>query len=452
MNRKPNESFLDYKKRIIDTKSASFCGAKWYNATIWLGSGMTTSCHHPPAHPIGFEEVSNNYKAIHNTAHKKEMRRQMQIGEKPAECEYCWKIESINEKNVSDRVFKTEIYSDEDLLKAFNSDSSMDINLKTLEIAFDRSCNFACSYCNANFSTKWASDIIKYGPYRNLISDGAGHFISDGSESDPFKPTENNPYIDAFWKWWPELSQTLQEIRITGGEPLLNKNTWRFFDYFEQHHGSGNMLFAINSNLGSDEIYIDRLIEKSKYVNRLRLYTSGESVGTQAEYIRDGLNFEKWKNNLIKVLSLANIETCNIMMTINALCLFSIVEFLDEVMVIKKNSPPGQLSVSVNILRFPSFQSVLSLPSEIRIAKSREIKSWIEKNKNTGLLTDFELESLNRLVEYLLTSDEKPHFNTSPIDMRLNDFKQFYQQYDLRRGKSFEKTFPEEIVNWYKLL
>ena len=36
---------IDYKKQILDTKSKSFCGAKWYNATIWLGSGMTTSCH-----------------------------------------------------------------------------------------------------------------------------------------------------------------------------------------------------------------------------------------------------------------------------------------------------------------------------------------------------------------------------------------------------------------------
>ena len=38
---------LTFKKQKLDPKSASFCGAKWYNATIWLGSGQTTSCHHP---------------------------------------------------------------------------------------------------------------------------------------------------------------------------------------------------------------------------------------------------------------------------------------------------------------------------------------------------------------------------------------------------------------------
>ena len=63
---------LEYKKQILDTKSASFCGAKWYNATIWLGSGMTTSCHHPLPHKIDLEEIKKNPSAIHNTKQKKE--------------------------------------------------------------------------------------------------------------------------------------------------------------------------------------------------------------------------------------------------------------------------------------------------------------------------------------------------------------------------------------------
>ena len=452
IKRRPQESFLEYKKRIIDSKSESFCGAKWYNATIWLGSGMTTSCHHPPAHPIGLDEVKKNFKAIHNTPHKKEMRRLMQTGEKPSECEYCWKIESLNEKNVSDRVFKTEIYTDEDLQTAFESDFLADTNLKTLEIAFDRNCNFACSYCNANFSTKWASDIVKNGPYRNLESDGAGHFTSNGSESEPFKGNEANPYVEAFWKWWPELSQTLQEIRITGGEPMLNKNTWKFFDYFEEHHGSGNMLFTINSNLGSEDLFIERFIEKSRHVNRMKLYTSCEAAGAQAEYIRDGLNYDKWKSNLTKILSGAKLEGCNIMMTINSLCLFSLTEFLDEIMQLKVKYPPGYLGISVNIMRFPSFQNVLTLPFEIRMLRSQALRSWLLVNRGSKFLTDFEIESLERLVEYLGAVDEQPHGNSSALASRLKDFKSFYQQYDQRRGKNFENTFPDELVGWYRTL
>ena len=125
---------LEYKQKVLDTKSASFCGAKWYNATIWLGSGMTTSCHHPLPHKIDLEAIKTNPSAIHNTVQKKEQRRQMQCGERPKGCEYCWKIEDINRDNISDRVYKSKIFSNESLDYAYNTDYNTDVNLKTLEI------------------------------------------------------------------------------------------------------------------------------------------------------------------------------------------------------------------------------------------------------------------------------------------------------------------------------
>ena len=103
----------EFKIEKLDTKSASFCAAKWYNATIWLGSGQTTSCHHPLPHAIDLEEIKTNPSAIHNTKQKKEQRRQMQVGERPAGCEYCWKIEDIGRDAISDRVYKSKIYTDE---------------------------------------------------------------------------------------------------------------------------------------------------------------------------------------------------------------------------------------------------------------------------------------------------------------------------------------------------
>ena len=116
--KKDEESFQEYRERVINKLSQSFCGAKWYNATIWLGNGTTASCHHPPAHKIPLEEVAKSYKAIHNTTYKKAIRKQMMEGERPKECEYCWKIEDMGPDKVSDRVYKSVIYTDEELKKA----------------------------------------------------------------------------------------------------------------------------------------------------------------------------------------------------------------------------------------------------------------------------------------------------------------------------------------------
>ncbi len=97
---------LDFRQGVLDPLSSSFCAAKWYNATIWLGSGMTTSCHHPPAHLVDIDKVGANPKLLHNTPEKKEDRRKMIAGERPAGCEYCWKIEDMGRAAVSDRVYK----------------------------------------------------------------------------------------------------------------------------------------------------------------------------------------------------------------------------------------------------------------------------------------------------------------------------------------------------------
>ena len=396
MPAKKDESLLQYRERIIDPKSESFCGAKWFNATTWLGSGTTASCHHPPAHKIPLEEVEENYTAIHNTKHKKEMRRQMQIGKRPAECDYCWKMEDMKKDAVSDRTFKTIIYTDEELQAAYDADWNANTNLKTFEIAFDRTCNLACSYCNASFSTTWAKDINKHGPYENLVSDGAGAFKHNGDWAAPYNDDADNPYIQAFWKWWDNgLADSLDEIRITGGEPLMSGNTWKLFDWFQEQ--DTNMRFAINSNLIAKESIIDKLIEKAQGIKKFHIYTSCEAVGDQAEYIRDGLDYDMWLNNVKRILNETDAEL-HIMMTINSLCLFSITEFLDQIYSLKGQD--RKPTVSLNLLRFPSFQSPLALPVHLKDYCHNNLSTWYEEVKHKELWHEHEKASIERLIDY----------------------------------------------------
>ena len=445
MPKKPDESLQQYRDRVLDRKSKSFCGAKWFNATTWLGSGTTASCHHPPAHQIPLVEVQENFTAIHNTKHKKEMRRMMQNGERPRECEYCWKMEDMGKDAVSDRTFKSIIYTDEELQQAYEADANENTNLKTFEIAFDRVCNLACSYCNASFSTTWAKDIKNNGPYENLVSDGAGAFHQDGSWAQPYKDDEDNPYIQAFWKWWDNgLSDSLQELRVTGGELLMSGNTWKLFDWFNEQ--DTNMRFAINSNLIAKDAIIDKLIEKTQGMKHFDLYTSCEATGAQAEYIRDGLDYELWLKNIKRILTEGNCNGVNIMMTINSLCLFTITDFLDEVYKLKELTQSRTPTVSVNLLRFPSFQSPLALPNHIKDHLHNQISNWWNSRKDDIGWHEFEKASIERLIDYLVTVDA-PHRRTSNPVTLWRDFKTFYQQYDIRRNKSIY-VFPKILTDW----
>jgi hypothetical protein len=435
-------------KQLLDSHSPSMCLAKWYNATIWLGSGQTTSCHHPLPHQADVKEIKFNPKAIHNTAHKKNERKQMQDGERPPGCEYCWKVEDIGRDNISDRIYKSVIYNDDLLKEAWEADYNDDVDLRTLEIAFDRTCQFACSYCNPAFSTTWVNDLKKNGNYINLHTDGRGHYDHLHDSAGLYDHDPSNPYIEAFFKWWEsDLHRTLYELRVTGGEPLMSPHTWRLLDWFATNEKRNKeMRLAINSNLGGKDELIDRLVDKAQYVDNLQIYTSNEAVGIQAEYIRDGLDWDQWDGNMHKIAKSGNFKALHVMCTINLLCLESLPEFLDWMMDFKAQYGKNFPVFSLNILRFPSFQSPTVMPDHMRQVRKDKLQAWFDKNKDSPLLHQMELNQTQRLIDYLDVV-KTPHKDAFEREKLEKDFKSFYQQYDQRRGKDFAKAFPD-LMDW----
>ena len=432
----------DKTQTILDSMSPSICAAKWYNATIWLGSGMTTSCHHPLPHKIDIEAIKTNPSAIHNTPEKKEQRREMQNGVRPSGCEYCWKLEDHGQK--SDRVYKSNIYTEDDLRAIGTMPIETDVNLKTLEIAFDRTCNLACSYCNPSFSTTWAKDINTRGPYANLNSDGRNHYTHSHNSSQLFKFNETNPYVEAFFKWWEtDLHKTLDELRITGGEPLMSGDLWRLLDWYQVNPQQSKTKLAINTNLCAKDDLIDKLIAVSHNIESLDIYTSIEAVGSRAEYIRDGLDFQQWERNMHRLVDEAKINGLHIMATPSVLSIMNITEFLDWCKDFKKKF---NIVFSLNIMRFPSFQSITVLPSDMKQTAADRLEEWL--NGDMTDISEFEQDHVRRLAKYLVNVDEA-HAGVSSRDKLVSDLRSFLSQYDGRRDKSLANSAPE-IEGWLR--
>jgi len=105
--------------------------------------------------------------------------------------------------------------------------------------------------------------------------------------------------------------------------------------------------------------------------------------------------------------------------------------------------------MSFNILRFPSFQSIVTLPNDIRQERATHIEKWLEANWDGGSngFMDFERDGLLRLIDYIKKVDTGHEF-TSSLESRERDFKSFYQQYDKRRKKDFLQAFPM-LQEWW---
>jgi organic radical activating enzyme len=431
---------------IVNAISPSFCAAKWYNATIWLGNGRTASCHLPPAHSIPLESIASNPSALHNTAYKKEKRKEMLDGIRCDECAYCWTVEDKGATEVySDRAYKSHVYSEKDinLLKEIGL---TDVDPKTLEISFDNLCNLSCSYCNAEFSSTWSTDIKENGLYPTTNTPGGGTFRNAGEHALPFgNKNENNPYVDAFFKWFhASLKDNLTELRVTGGEPTRSPWFWKLLDECE----NTKFDFAVNSNLIMDQSRMNKLIESSKKFKTFDLYTSCESYGEHAEFVRSGLDYEQWRNNLVQFSNDGHYRMIHIMMTISALSIWTITEFMSDILELRKHSRSRQFHMSVNILRYPSFQNINVLPKELKLSQATKISNWL--NTASGL-SEFERNQIERLVTYLTTVD-RSYEDTDSQENKLKDFAVFTKEYAARRNKNISTVFPTEFTEWFNTI
>ena len=384
------------------------------------------------------------------------MRKMMLEGDRPSECYKCWQVEDQGEDKISERVFKTIQYNDEDLNSATMREWDDDTFLRTLEISFDRACNFACSYCGPTFSTKWVKDIKDNGPYENLKSDNSEHFTNTAPWAESVtQKDEDNPYIQAFWEWWEEedgLVDTLEEIRITGGEPIMHTSVWKLFDWFKNNPERGrNMRVAINSNLVPEkEKTFQKLLDVIEYIPNFQIFTSCEATNSQAEYIRDGLNYDVWLNNVKRLLDHSKVDRLCLMMTVNALCLGSMTNIMDDMLALReiygKDRSPF---MSPNLVYTTEFQNISTLPTYIIEHYNNKLKSWYDKRKTD--LWDKEKVRISRIINYM----DKRISNPPPEDVlrkRQNDFKSFYSQYDERRGLNFRETFDPIVTDWYESL
>lgn len=444
------KSSYENARKAINSISDTFCAAKWYNVSIWLGNGRTASCHHPLAHKIPDEELAGDPSALHNTLHKKKQRKMMLEGERPPECSYCWTAEDASGGNregvYSDRIYQSARYSEEEIeeLKKLSWDKNVDP--KTLEICFDNLCNLACSYCNSEFSSTWAKDISGNGPYKDMTTGGGHTYRHDGAMAMPFgNKNEGNIYVKRFFDWFPKIKNGLDEFRVSGGEPSRSPSFWKLLDICDNE----SFDFAVNSNLIMEEDRLQRLIDASKKFKKFEIYTSAESYGILQEFVRDGFKWDVWEKNMFALNKVESITTVNIMMTISALSIWGVAEFLEKITEWRNSTRSDQFYMSLNILRFPSFQSVNIIEQKYKDILADRIEKTLNKIQIT--LKDWEINQITRLIKYLRNVTKSQEDNDQ-LDKKLADFKNFTNQYSVRRNMPIDKYFPPEMYNWYQTL
>jgi len=440
---------IEKTKPIVGAVSPTFCLAKWHHTTIYLHTGDTHSCYHPAPHHIPREEIAVNPSALHNTLEKKQERFKMLVGEKPKGCQYCWNVESLSEDHISDRMIRNaSIYTPERLTEITSNPWNYDINPEYVELAFSNECNFKCGYCHPMASSSYHSEVKKYGPVPNVQNHGL--------DVDWFKPMaeDDNPYIKAWWEWWPELSKTLNILRITGGEPLMHKSTWKLFERLREEPRE-HIELNLNSNLGITPRFVDRLVENvndlitNNKIKKFKLYSSMDSWGKRAEYMRTGLDINLWESNLKKYLTGTGAHA-TMMCTFNILSVTSFTEFLQKVLDWRKefyDPVRHRVRFDTPYLKEPLQYDMHILPKEEFLPYFDKILQFIDDNRDENDMTkfsDLEYERFRRVRDYFATVQYDEH----KVEQGRMDFYHWFAEYDRRRNVNFLETFPEMENFW----
>ena len=422
-----------YKK--LKKRSDFFCPAKWNELYLYLNHGLSNSCHHPIPHSIPLDLAKKNPSVLHNTPHKLEQQEKMVKGIRPTECHMCWHIEDSDENAISDRILKS-VDSQDDIEKLIPDPTYIP---KFIEVVFDNTCNLSCSYCDGGQSSTWANRIRK-----NPL-----HLDTDHRQlysNVPIKPGSTiSEYNDIWLKWFPQIKDRLETIKLSGGEPLLSQNCWKFIESIDD---ASNVALSVNSNMSVKTSLVKRLLDNSNKFKSLSVSASVDATGKMAEYARQGLDYDLFLKNCHYYLQQGKKNTLKLQGTINVLNIFNFTELFDLRIELREQYNDQIADLYVTVVRHPEFQSINILPDNIRNVLILEFEEW--HRAKCQLLSDKENVYFNKILSYIKTKPKS--LKNHNVDMLKKDFYNFLQYYDKNSKDSYKKIYPDSFVKWVESL
>ncbi len=268
--------------------------------------------------------VSETFEDFWNSAYLKSIRIKMLGGEKVPECIRCDE-ESGTVHSYRDR-FTSWLFQN-DIDAAFENtaeDGSTSLEPHSFDYRFSNHCNFKCRICGPEASSAWEIEVRK-----NELWKTEEHPWLEQKVSDEIKKFQIEVVEEEFAR--ALRKGIIKEIYWAGGEPLAWDLHWKYMKELVDRDLASNTLVRYNTNLYKIEdkgIHLFRDLLSN--FDQWELHASIDGAGAIGEYIRSGLNWNKFVKNLESALEYPHArERICMDLTITGPGLFSIKELLE---------------------------------------------------------------------------------------------------------------------------
>jgi hypothetical protein len=398
---------------------------------VYLTDGISASCHRAG---FGRYDRSGTELNFHNIPNKIEDRLKMLRGEWPGNgCEHCKHIEEAG--GTSDRQIHLNMEGTSAPPELDNNLEAVNVTPRILEIYWGNTCNQKCIYCGAHYSSQIHQEEKRFGK-----------FNQEGVLLDPDLFTLN-PHIESdtekLFLWFNKNLSNLHKVIVLGGEPFLQKETFRFIEYLEKgNYPNLTLVFFSNHNVEHERFinWMSRLekLRVSGRLDKIQIFFSCDAFGPEGEYVRTGLKLDLALRNFEYTLHKTSIEQgINSALTVTAVPgMPAMVEYINACSKIKpiywSMMKAAQHNLGDMAFLYPGiFGSVIN---------DWGLKEAVEKFdiKSNG----YE-DSVKKSHKIYMQGIMNEFHNRAPDLFRQKQLKIYLTELDRRRGTNFTKIYPQ---------
>lgn len=424
----------------------TICRLRWSYPIISLEEMQVRTCCRTPPIKIQKSQLDQEGTDVFiNNVYLKERRKEMLEGIRHSDCNICWNLEDqgiLSPRHSYEKTIKhLENYETASSVAEEYSNLNIDSrilyskNPTELEIKLGNTCDMGCVYCSHVYSTVWQAERIRYGEI-----------------SPPVKKEGLEQFEELFWKWFDEIEGGLHQISFIGGEPVLIKNFYNILDILQtkkRKKSTKKIILNIISNFNSPPAQFQKFLD---YLPKLcenyiiKLDASCEAYGSRAEYIRYGMDWNRFESNINKVLSmnLPNFEF-GFQIALNALCISSLQDFLQFALELRERYEIS-IPLKKNIIHEPYWQSPFILTPDFS-GYLDDCASFLRKYNHPYYHPMNPDDRWITYAEWLFQLSNGLRNEKNSVSKRIK-FYEWFTDYDCKRGTNFVEAFPEYLRFW----
>ena len=356
-----------------------------------------------------FKIFKHDVEEVWNSEHYKKIRKQFIDGEMPSTCERCYREEDSGIR--SPRAGFNEKWWTDDVIVA----EDIPVDIRYIDLRLGNLCNLKCRMCNPWASSMWVKDWNEVVPTAKLapsdpINDDTLAYMKVMTEWPDYKKTELN---------FQDISHTVEEIYLTGGEPTLAVSQYKLLDYCIENNLAKNIRLKYNTNLTNIP---PKMIEYWADFKRVQLNCSIDAVGERDRYIRYPSNWKKVEQNFDALSKLPNVNI-QIHCTVQALNICVLHELLDFA---GSRGLEGD-QVYLNILNHPSCLNIRVLPMELKNMAANSLAEYfhwpkVEDTIKYMFAEDWHEKHWEEFKAYNLKTDTLQKMNLLETCKEFNSF------------------------------